>query len=160
MKRILFPLILLFVGFGSSFGQNSPMLTYGELLEALKRGYAVRATFYYAKCDLFIADKKQDKSPDVVGGMPVDVFEYFGRNTIGNSKSYIAFSEAKLIANPLGAGYIYNYAKARVYEDGKVTISIRYVDPITFENKMTEEFQTTLYNGTNNDAGAYFFVSH
>lgn len=160
MKRLLLLTLVFFTCVAAGLAQNSPLLTFDELLETFKRGYDVRGTFYYAKCDLYVDEKKVENAPDVVGGMNIDVFEYFGRNSIRNKKAFITFSESKMIENPVGVGYVYNYVKVRVYEDGNVSILVRYVDPLTFENKMQERFETVLYDGNLKTAGAYFFVSH
>jgi hypothetical protein len=160
MKRLLLISLVFFTCIAPAFAQNSPLLTFEELLETFKRGYDVRGTFYYAKCDFYVDEKKVENAPDIVGGMNIDVFEYFGRNAARNSKAFITFYENKMIENPVGSGYVYNYVKVRVYEDGNVSINIRHVDPLTLENKMQERFETKLYDGNSKAAGAYFFVSH
>ncbi len=160
MRRFNFIVLFLLTSAAAGFAQNSPLVTFEELLETLKRGYTVRGTFYYQKCDLYMDDKKMEKSRDEVGGMSIESFDYFGRNAVKNQKAFIAFSDSEMIEDPQGIGYVYNYTHIRIYEDRKVVISKRNVDPITFENRMEERFETTLHDGKSTTAGAFFFVSH
>lgn len=160
MLRVAVSIMLLLFVVQPLFSQTSRIITFGELTEALKSGGTVKSTFYYGRCDLFIAGKKADRSPDVIGGMTLNEFEYAARNVSNNPKAYVVFSESKLIGNPFGAGYVYNYADVRVYEDGQVAIHIRYLNPTTFNIVMEEKFETTLYDGQNKASGAYFFVNN
>ncbi len=160
MLRIAVPILFMLFLAHSSFSQTSRIITFGELMEALKSGSTVKSTFYYGRCELFVAGKKADKSPDVIGGMTINVYEHTARNVMNNPKAYVVFAESKLIENPRGEGYVYNCANVRVYEDGQVTIFVRHVNPVTFNNVMEEQFETTLYDGQNKAAGAYFFVNN
>jgi len=159
MLRIVVPILLMLLLASPSFSQTSRIITFGELMEALKSGGTVKSTFYYGRSDLFVAGKKADRSPDVIAGMTINIYEHTARNVVNNPKAYVVFSESKLIENPLGEGYVYTYVKVQVYEDGQVTVFVRYVNPVTFRNEMEQQFETTLYDGQNKAAGAYFFVS-
>ena len=69
---------------------------------------------------------------------------------------YIATSSAHLIRHPRH-GYVLNYVKVSVYDDGKVKIVAQYVTPSTYEVKMDETFTTVVADGKN-QTGAFFFV--
>jgi hypothetical protein len=158
MRRLLLSTLFIVVGY-TGFAQNSPLLTFDELLETFKRGYDVKVTFYYARCDAYSNDKKVSSLVDNVAGMSINAFDYFAKSS-GNGKAFITFSNDQLIENPSGPGYVRSYLSAKVYEDGKVSITLRHLNPLTMESKKNERFETVLYDGQNKSAGAYFFVSH
>lgn len=158
-KLLLFTSLLVFSS-QLTLAQTSPMLTFEELLEAFKRGYTVKATVYYAKCDLYINEKKSDKPKDGIGGMTVSVFEYVGRSASSNKKAYLVVSETRLTEHPSSNGILLQNIMARIYEDGVTSVSIRLMEPSTYQIRSLERFETTLYDGKNNAAGAYFFVSN
>jgi hypothetical protein len=68
---------------------------------------------------------------------------------VATKRRFWFFSENKLILNPKGSGYVYNYGKVRIDEDGEVKITVSYIDPITLEETMTEKFFTTINDGKN-----------
>ena len=112
--------------------------------------------FYYAKCQLISDNEIKAKSPDAIGGMTIDTFEYFAKNTVkSNSDAFVVASVSTLIANPLGKGHVYNYVKMKISEDGKIRITARYLDPKTFEENMDESFYTDL---NAKDPGAKFYL--
>lgn len=138
---------------------QTQLADFETLMSALNGGAQVRLAIHYGKCKLVVDGEEQEKSMDAVGGMPVSVYEYFARGAVYNKKAFVVASTAKLIANPLGEGFVYNYAKLRVYEDGEVQLLAQYVDPKTFEIKMSETFHTVLNDGKNEGA-AYLFRSN
>lgn len=158
VKSILFSLLLIITNFyyHSAFAQ-SRVEDFDSLMDHLTNGKAARAVFDYSKCILKIDDKEVDYVPNAIGGMAVDVYEYFAKGAVRNDRAYVVFSENKLIENPIGDGYVYNYAKVRVYEDGEVIIYVRYLDPVDYSVNMDESFHTRIKT-TQNDAGASFFV--
>ena len=155
MKRpILLLLLVIPFCFGSLSAQKQ-IKDFEGLMDALNGGSPVRLTIYYADCKLVIDGKEVDKKIDAVGGMSMDVYEYFAKGAVYNKKAFVVSSTSKLIANPLGDGFTYNYAKVKVYDDGEVQLLAQYIDPKTFEINMSETFHTTLNNGKNE--GAAFF---
>jgi hypothetical protein len=92
---------------------------------------------------------------DVVGGMTIDVFEYFAPGSIVPDVGWLAASSSKLIDHQ-SYGFVYNYAKLRVYHGGRVLVSAKYVDPKTFEERMSEAFECRVGNEFV-QGGAYFF---
>ncbi len=137
---------------------QKPIENFSSLMSVLNSGGGVKAVFHYSKCKLIMNGEESDWKPDAIGGMSIDVYEYFAKGAVRNDRAYVVFSENKLIENPIGDGYVYNYAKVRVYEDGEVIIYVRYLGPQDFSENMNEEFHTTIKT-VDNDAGAYFFSS-
>lgn len=128
-----------------------------ELMEALNSGKSVRAVFHYKDCQLIADNEIQNKIPDAIGGMSIDVYEYFAEGAVRNKEAFVVSSTSKIIQNPIGKGYVYNYAKVKVNESNEVGITAVYLDPLTYEKNMTENFYTEIKN-LDNEGGAYFFV--
>jgi hypothetical protein len=122
---------------------------FDALYQALTGGDAVRVVVDYADCEMLIDNEPVGAGPVAVGGMPVGAFEYFGREVVGNDRAYISFGHSQLIAH---RDYVLNYVRFRVYEDGEVEITARYLDPQTHEELMDEAFFTTV------DGAAAFYV--
>ena len=157
-KFLTVVLISLFIS-GVCFSAASAaaqLKNFNDIMAALKSGRKVRAVFYYAKCQLISDNEIKAKSPDAIGGMTIDTFEYFAKNTVkSNSDAFVVASVSTLIANPLGKGHVYNYVKMKISEDGKIRITARYLDPKTFEENMDESFYTDL---NAKDPGAKFYL--
>lgn len=151
MKKIFF--ILIFTLAPGVFCHSGQIKNFDELMNALKSGKNVKVVIHYANCRLMV-EGKEEKSPDVIGGMDLKAFEYFAKGTVRNEKAFIASSETILISHP-AYGYVNNYIKLRIYDDNTVEIIARYLDPKTFEVKMDEAFYSTVNNG--NGKGAVFF---
>lgn len=126
------------------------------ILAALKAGVEVQAVFHYKDMKLTDSEGKEAAAPDATGGMTLDTWEYFAAGVVGNPVGYLAASSAHLIRHPRH-GYVINYVKVSVYDDGKVKIVAQYVTPTTYEVKMDETFTTVVSDGKN-AAGAFFFT--
>jgi hypothetical protein len=137
--------------------ESNQVKGFNTLMDALNAGKNVNVVIHYEKCDLYMDGKKQEKSMDAIGGMPLDVYEYFAPNTIRNEHAFVSSSQSKLIQNPIGEGYVYNYVKIRLYDNNKAEIIARYLDAQTYEEVMSEKFKGIINDGTNN-AGVYLFV--
>ena len=137
-----------------SFAQTTQLNNFGDLMDALNTGESVRAVIHYGKCELII-DSVAVEAPDAIGGMEFQTFEYFAKMSIRNEKAYVTTSETVLIGHPY-YGYVYNYAKLRIYEDNFVQIIARYLDPKSYEVKMDETF-TTIINDGNNEGAIYLY---
>lgn len=158
MKKLLaFALIFFLAGISGLSAQPRQILNFDELLNAVKEGHHVNLVFHYAKCELISDNEKKEKVPDAIGGMPLDVFEYFAPNSIHNKLGFLVASESKLIENPLGEDYVYNYVKVKIDSDGKVKISARYLNPLTMKVEMDENFFGSVNDGKN-DAGVFLFI--
>jgi hypothetical protein len=126
--------------------QDKTLDSLDEIMTAFKKGDTVRAIFTYKDMQLISDNEIVERVPDAIGGMTLDTFEYFAAKSIGNPEAYVASSKAVLINHP-SYGVVYNYAKVKVYESGKVVIVAQYLDPRTFEIKMNESFYAAINQG-------------
>lgn len=153
MKKLLFILALVF----SSSVYAQQIKNFDELMNALKAGKQVSMVVYYGKCKLISDNEEKSKSPDAVGGMALETWEYFAPKSIKNENAFVTFSETKLIQDPHGDGFVYNYVKVKVSDDQKVKITARYLNPKTFEIQMDENFFSEINDGKNEKA-VYFYI--
>jgi hypothetical protein len=153
-KVVLFLVAILFIS-TSIFAQKQ-LKNFEELMTSLKAGKQVRMVVYYKKCKLISDNEEKEKVPDAIGGMNLGVYEYFEKEAVKNKLAFVVASESKLIENPKGDGFVYNYVKIKVYEDNKVKITAQYVDVKTFEQKMDENFFGEI-NDEKNDKAVYFY---
>ena len=151
MRKIIVFVILCFA-ITSLVAGTTQLKNFDELLEALTTGEHVRVVAHYGKCQQISGNEIQDSAPDAIGGMNVDTFEYFAPMSIGNPEGFLVFSHTSLINY---AGYIYNYAKFKVYDTGKIKITAQYANSETFEIEMDENFFTTMNSG--DEEGAVYF---
>ena len=135
-----------------SYSQTASLKSFNEIFSSLQDGKRVRLVVHYDKCRLTI-NGKEEKSPDAVGGMDLNSFEYFAKGSVKNERAFVTSSETILISHPR-YGYVYNYIKLRVYDDNEVEIIARYLDPKTFEVKMDESFYSVV--STNNNAVLFY----
>lgn len=144
-KHLLAALIILsFTVF--SFSQTETLGSLDEIMDAFKAGHAVRAVFEYKEMQLISDNEIVERVPDAIGGMTLDTFEYFAPKSIGNPEGYLSSSKAVLINHP-SYGVVYNYAKVRIYESGKVQIVAQYLDPKSYEIRMNESFYAEIGKG-------------
>ncbi len=156
MKKLFFLMLASIAISINAIAGNKPMKSFDELMEALNAGYEVRVVIHYAKCKLEIDGEIQESSPDAIGGMEIDVYEYFAPMTVYNKLAFVVNSKSKLIQNPLGEGYVYNYVKLKTYADNSVIVIAQYLDPLTYEVIMDEKFIGVINNGKN-DEGVFFY---
>jgi hypothetical protein len=141
---------------GMNFAQTVRLVNYLDILSALKSGSKVRAVFHYKDCKLVIDGEAMENVPDAIGGMSMDTFEYFAPQSIGNDHGFIASSHSVLIRHP-SHGFVLNYVKLHIYDEGEVKITAIYVSPRDFDVKMEESFHTIIGDGKNSGA-AFFYV--
>jgi hypothetical protein len=132
-----------------------------ELMSALKAGKSVKAVIYYGKCKLFSDGVEEKESPNAIGGMKLDTYEYFDSSVFhGKVPSFVTSSQTVLI-NQNFYGYVYNYVKIKARVDNSVEITARYLKPRKFSAKfkvvMDETFKGQINDGTN-DGAVQFFV--
>lgn len=116
----------------------APISDYSGLSRALERGATVRAVIHYGQCLLDGAP-----GPGVIGGMTFDVFEMFPKASIGNRVGFVSTSETRLILHP-SYGHVLNYARLKVYEDGRAELTARYLDSRNHKVRMHEVFGCSL----------------
>jgi len=158
MKKFFLFIFICGLLLGSLKAQKQ-LKNFDELLQSLKSGKNVKMVVYYNKCKLIADNEEKEKVPDAIGGMQLNVYEYFAKESVKNKQAFLVASESKLIQNPKGDGFVYNYVKLRVSEDNKVKITAQYLDAKTFEVKMDENFFCEINDGKN-DKGVYFFESN
>ncbi|MFO0757045.1 MAG: hypothetical protein U0359_11180 [Byssovorax sp.] len=125
------------------------LTTYADVLATLKGGGHARVVLDYAKCSL-----DNSPGPNALGAMSLDTFEWFGAKVVGNPKEYFAASETKLIR--LQSGFVNDYVRIRVFEDGSVDVEVKYVNPQTFAITVDELFKCKI-SDEKNALGATFF---
>lgn len=156
LKIYRFCIIITLLSFVSAT-RAQQLTSLDELMNALKSGKQVTAVMHYVKFKLISDNQEQDKVPDAIGGMDLDTWEYFAPNAVKNKEAFVVFSESKLIQNPKGDGYVYNYVKLRIDALNKVKVSARYLDSKTHEVNMDENF-FGLINDGKNDGGLFLYV--
>ena len=125
----------------SAVDAAEPLDDYTELRDALFTGGEVRVVADYAACEMILDGEPVGPGPEAVGGLTIGAFEYFAPGVVGNELGYLSFSHSQLIAH---RDYVLNYVRFRVYEDGGVEITARYLDPQSYEVLMDEGFITEL----------------
>ncbi len=155
MRKITI-LSLALLMWGAGYTQPVKLKNFDDLMTALNGGETVRVIVQYAKCTLISDNEVEPKSPDAVGGMTIDTYEYFAKKAVrNNEKAFVVFSENKFIQYPKGDGFVYNYAKFKIEDDGKVKITVMYIDPITHKELMNENFFTTLSDDSTSGINFY-----
>ncbi len=154
-SKILIVILCLFTG-SLLHAQTIQIRNFDDLMQSLNSGEKVRIVMHYSKCNLFIDQKEQPSSPDAVSGMEISTFEYFAPGATGNNLAFLVFSDSKVISNPKGKGYVYNYGKVRINSDNKVIITARYLNPKNFKVIMDEYFEGEINDGKNK-GGVYVY---
>lgn len=124
------------------------ILDFKTLMEILRSGGEVRCVIHYGQCQLISGNAIKEKSPEAVGGMAIGTWEFFAAGAIRNPKAFLVASESTLIRNPIGDGYVYNYAKLRLEEDGKASLQAQYLNTTDMSVRMDETFHTRIFDGT------------
>ena len=152
MKKVILIVFLMIVSM-MLIAKPSQLKNFEDLMDALKTGKEVRVVAEYGKCKL-ISGNEEKSAPNAIGGMGVDVWEYFAPMSVGNPTAFVVFSQTKLINY---GGYIYNYAKFRVGDDNKVKITAQYANATDFDVEMDENFFSEINDGKNEGA-IYFYA--
>lgn len=155
MKRIV--CIVLVLSSLHGFSQSRQLFSFEELMKALKSGNSVSMVVHYPKCKLISDNEEKEKVPDAIGGMKLDTWEYFAVKAVKNEKAFVVFSESKIIQNPKGDGFVYNYVKVKVSDDNQVKLTAQYVNTKTFEIQMDENFFSSINDGKN-DKAIFFYT--
>ena len=156
LKKIGLFSILIMVAATVVAQKTNQITSFDQLMANLKTGNNINAVLHYAKCNLFVDGEKQEKTIDAIGGMPIDVYEYFAEQAVHNEHAFISTSQSKLIQNPIGEGYVYNYVKLKIYDNNTVEVFAKYLDPHSYKESMSEKFKGKINNGTNEE-GIYLF---
>jgi hypothetical protein len=130
--------------------------TAADVRAALLAGREVRVVLIYKSMSLVNEKGQPETSPDAIGGMSLDVFEYFAPGAVGNPEGYLAASHTQVIRHPRH-GHVLNYVKLSLYDNGRVKIVAQYLSPTTYEVKMDETFTSRI--ATRDGAGAAHFFA-
>ncbi len=157
--KTIFSLIIISLISVSAYSQKQ-LNNFDEIMTSLKNGKSIKTVIYYAKCKLFVDGKEETESPNAIGGMRIDTYEYFDSSLFkGKAPSCLVSSQTVLVSHPK-YGYVYNYVKIKVRKDNSVEIIARYLKPRLFSRKykiiMDETFKGKLRNNEA-DGGIVFF---
>ena len=135
--------------------------SFDKILNAFKEGKDVKVVIYYGNCEMFSDGVKQEKSPNAIGGMELNTYEYFDSSVFrAKLPSFISTSQTVLIHHRK-YGYVYNYVKLRINSNGSIDISARYLKPRKLSSKfkvvMDETFKTKI-SELKKDAGIVFYA--
>lgn len=146
-------LVFVFLSLISQYGiaQNTRITSFDHLMESLNSGAPIRVIIHYALCKLQEDQNTQSPVPDAITGMDIDTYEYFAPGAAHNKIAFVVFSNAKLIKNPVGKGFVYNYGKVRINADNTVQVTANYIHPKRFKTKMEEIFIGKLNDGKNGE---------
>ncbi len=117
-------------------------------MESLRSGEEIRAVIHYAKCGREHPQNKPDTIPDIIASMQITTWEYFSRNSIRNSHAFVVFSDSRLIENPIGKGFVFNYGKMRISDNDSVMVYARYLHPRSHRSMMYQRYRCRIDNGT------------
>ncbi|MBL8087067.1 MAG: hypothetical protein JNM85_03225 [Chthonomonas sp.] len=154
-KRLLLSLVLTFALAVMAFAAPKRVSTYADLVKALESGNQVRIVAEYAKTKL-IMDGKEEAAPNATGGTQMESWERFGRELSRDKREWISTSHTVLISHPR-YGHVYNYVRFRIYEDGNVEVTARYLTVDKYEVVMDEKFMGKISTGKDKE-GIHFFI--
>jgi len=158
MRKTVVFLFIFTLFFSLSLAAETTQITsFNDLMAVLNSGHEVRVVIHYGVCTLISNNEEKSYSPNAIGGMSIEVYEYFPAGLFGNKNAYVVLSESKLIENPIGEGYVYNYVKIKISDDEKVRIIARYLDPQTYKEVMDESFYTSIKT-VENDGGVNLYI--
>jgi len=149
--RIIILLCLLFIG-RSGWSQPTRITSFDNLMKSLNAGERVRVVIHYGGCKWSAEQMDQSPVPDAIAGMDIDTYEFFAPGAAHNKNAFVVFANAKLIQNPIGKGFVYNYGKVRINADNSVTVTAKYIHPRSYKVLMDESFVGKLNDGVNNEA--------
>ena len=149
---LTFSLFLCFSG----RSQTTLVTSFDDLMTSLNAGVRVRVVIHYARCERYPAQADQSPVPDAITGMDIDTYEYFAEGAVYNKAAFVVFANSKLIQNPLGKGFVFNYGKLKINADNSVIVTAKYIHPKTFKVLMDESFRCKLSTGTDNE-GIHLF---
>lgn len=153
LVKIIKGLILcyLLVSNGTIIGQTTRVTTFSDLMTSLNSGERVRVVIHYSQCKWEQEQNESNPIPDAIAGMDVDMYEYFAPGAAHNKVAFVVFANSKLIQNPFGKGFVYNYGKVRINNDNTVVVTAKYIQAKRFKVLMNESFRCLINDGKNNE---------
>jgi len=156
MKRLIVFVLLVFVSSTWAMAGGDQLKNFEAVMTSLKAGKNVKVVINYPLCKLISDNEVQEKIPEAIGGMTIDTWEYFAENAVRNKVAFVVTSTNHLIQNPKGDGFVHNYVKIKILADNTVKITAKYLNVLTFEEQMDENFFGEINDGKN-DAAVYFY---
>jgi hypothetical protein len=159
MLRSIFALSTFFV-LTSALAAPEILPNFEGLMSALKQGRAVKGVYTYSKC--FIRNEEPNSTeppspaPNAIGGNTFQTWEYFAPMMMGNPNGFVSTSDTVLVVHRK-YGYIYNYGRVKVLDDGRVEILVEYLDAKTMDVKMHEIIDCRISDGRDAN-GAVFYA--
>lgn len=125
--------------FGSIKGVeiDAPSAPFAQLIKNLFAGYSIRFSADYNNCNPAPAN--------AVGGDVIETFEYFNSPVFG-PQSYFAYSNAKLISNYQGTGFVYDFVKYTVWDNSTVTVYASDITADGYSPVYEETFACQIYS--------------
>ena len=156
MKKVIILAMLVFVSSTLAMAGGDQLKNFEAVMASLKAGKNVKVVINYPLCKLISDNEVQEKIPDAIGGMTIDTWEYFAENAVRNKEAFVVTSTNHLIQNPKGDGFVYNYVKIKILADNTVKITAKYLNALTLEEQMDENFFGEINDGKN-EAAVYFY---
>jgi hypothetical protein len=150
--RLLLTSALLFAAMPARAAER--LTDFPALMRALTGGQAVRIVLDYGKMTLLV-DGQETPSPKAIGGMEFKAWEHFAKGVVRNERAYVVSSHTVLIEIPR-LGYVQNYVRVRVYEDGEVEVTARYLKGPDHEVVMDETFKGRISDGDDENGASFF----
>lgn len=119
------------------------------LLSNLADGYTVRFVVDYNTCSPSLGP--------AIGSNIISDFEWFN-DPVFFGPEKLEFSQAKLITNYQGAGFVYDYVKTTVFRNGTVTFFASDVHPNDF-SPVYEETTTCMMATETGDGNVHFYFT-
>jgi hypothetical protein len=122
---------------------------FDDLLSNLEQGYTIRFVVDYNQCHPSLGP--------AVGSNIISDFEWFN-DPVFFGPEKIEFSQAKLISNYQGSGFVYDYVKTTVYRNGTVIFFASDVHPNDF-SPVYEETTSCLMSTDSGVGNVHFFYT-
>ncbi len=146
----------LLLAWHSGFTQPTRITNFDDLMTSLNSGERVRVVIHYALCKWSPDQAEQSPIPDAIAGMDIDTYEYFAPEAVHNKSAFMVFANSKLIQNPIGKGFVFNYGKVRINADNTVQVTAKYIHPKSLKVLMDESFRCKMNDGTNGEGVSLF----
>jgi len=128
-------------------------------MKTLTAGEEIRVVIRYADCDREHPRNGFDSIPDIAASMHIETWEYFPRHSIRNDHAFVVFSDARLIGNPIGKGFVINYGKVRISDNDSAMVDARYLHPRSHRSLMYQRYRCRIDDGSGTQ-GIYLYKTH
>ncbi len=140
----------------TSASPHKILLSYADLLGAVKNGDNVRAVMTLSKC--IPSSHSVDNDNSALGGMDFTNFNKYQTVIDGQQKNIIATS-TNIIVEHNQLGTIYDYVRLRVFEDNSAELFSEYLDPKTYTRLGSRSFHCHLSDGNDQNGIVLYDLS-